>query len=56
MEGKQTRRMYDQEFKKEAVRLVIEGNGTACKIASELGINENILFSVNNCLQNILYL
>ncbi len=44
MEAKQTRRMYDQEFKKEAVRLVIEGKGTACKIASELGINENILY------------
>ena len=44
MEEKKARRAYDQEFKREAVRLVIEANAPASKIAEDLGINANILY------------
>ncbi len=44
MEEKNTRRVFDQEFKREAVRLVIEGKGSAPKIADDLGLNVIILY------------
>lgn len=44
MEEKNIRRVYDQEFKREAVRLVIEGKAPASKIADDLGLNVNILY------------
>jgi transposase len=41
-EGKQ-RRQYDKEFKKEAVRLVVEGKRRTTEVARDLGIEVNIL-------------
>jgi transposase len=40
----QKRRSYDSEFKREAVKLVIEGGRIASEVAKGLGINENILY------------
>ena len=38
------RRKYDDEFKKEAVRLVTTGNRTVADVARSLGISENLLY------------
>jgi transposase len=40
----QKRRTYDSEFKREAVKLVIEGGRIATEVAKGLGINENVLY------------
>jgi len=40
----QKRRSYDSEFKREAVKLVIEGGRIASEVSKGLGINENILY------------
>ena len=40
---KPTRRKYDQEFKEEAVRLVLEGQ-SATEVAADLGIGVNLLY------------
>ena len=40
---KKKRRTYDQEFKREAVRLVIEEQMRVSRVARDLGINENLL-------------
>ena len=44
MELGQKRRSYDSEFKREAVKLVIEGGRVASEVAKGLGINENVLY------------
>ena len=44
MELGQKRRNYDSEFKREAVKLVIEGGRVASEVAKGLGINENVLY------------
>lgn len=41
---KALRRKYDEEFKNEAVRLVITGNRTVPEVARSLGISENLLY------------
>ena len=38
-----SRRSYDREFKIEAVRLATRGDKTMTQVASDLGINSNIL-------------
>jgi transposase len=38
------RRKYDSEFKREAVKLVLEGGRVAAEVAKGLGINENVLY------------
>jgi transposase len=38
------RRKYDSEFKREAVKLVLEGGRVASEVAKGLGINENVLY------------
>lgn len=43
MEESASRRKFDSEFKKEAVRLVIEGGRPAAEVARGLGIHENLL-------------
>jgi transposase len=43
MEKRRTRRKFDQEFKMEAVRLVMEGGETVASVARDLGIHENLL-------------
>ncbi|MDB4500668.1 transposase [Akkermansiaceae bacterium] len=40
---KPTRRKYDQEFKEEAVRLVLEGQ-SATGVAADLGIGVNLFY------------
>ena len=40
---KKKRRTYDQDFKREAVRLVIEEQMRVSRVARDLGINENLL-------------
>ena len=42
-EEKRERRQYDQEFKREAVRLVVEGKRRATEVARDLGIESNML-------------
>jgi len=37
------RRLYTEEFKSEAVRLVAERNTSVAAVARELGIHENVL-------------
>jgi transposase len=44
MELGQKRRSYDSEFKRDAVKLVIEGGRSAPEVAKGLGINENVLY------------
>ena len=44
MELGQKRRSYDSEFKREAVKLVIEGGRVASEVSKGLGINENVLY------------
>ena len=41
--GKVERRQYDKEFKREAVRLVVEGNRRVTEVARDLGIDAGIL-------------
>jgi transposase len=43
MEESKHRRQYDKEFKREAVRLVVEGNRRASEVARDLGIEANML-------------
>ncbi len=38
------RRIYDTEFKRETVRLIIEGKRKATEVARELGIRSNMLY------------
>lgn len=38
------RRKYDNEFKHEAVRLILEGKRKATEVARELGIRTNMLY------------
>ena len=40
----ETRRSYDKEFKREAVRLVLQGNRKAKTVAEDLGINIYVLY------------
>jgi len=39
------RRSYSQEFKLEAVKMVLEGSVSIAQIARDLGINESLLHS-----------
>ena len=41
--GEQTRRRFTSEFKREAVRQVVEGRQTQKQVAEELGLNANLL-------------
>ncbi len=41
--GKAARRAYDEEFKREAVRLVVEGKRRVSEVARDLGIEANML-------------
>lgn len=43
MEPRKKRRTYDKEFKKEAVRLVLEEGYSAAKVERNLGIGSNIV-------------
>ncbi len=43
MEVKHNRRVFDKEFKREAVRLVIEGGRKVPEAARSLGIHESLL-------------
>jgi len=43
MQEKKGDRKYDKQFKKEAVRLVIEGGRKVTEVAQSLGIHENLL-------------
>jgi transposase len=40
----QKRRIYNSEFKRDAVKLVVEGGRVATEVAKGLGINENVLY------------
>ena len=40
----ESRRVYDKEFKFEALRLVAEGSRSVRQVAHSLGIEENILY------------
>jgi transposase len=42
--GERKRRSYDQEFKKEAVRLYLKNEKSASEIAKDLGISEWSLY------------
>jgi transposase len=44
MESDQRRRQYDEEFKREAVRLTYEAGRTVAGVARDLGMNENNLW------------
>jgi transposase len=44
MGGIKSRRTYDPEFKKEAVRLVLENGKAVSNVAENLGINPEILY------------
>jgi transposase len=44
MEHGGKRRKYDSAFKREAVKLVLEGGRVASEVAKGLGINENVLY------------
>jgi transposase len=37
------RRKFDQEFKQETVKLVVEGKRTVADVARSLGVHENLL-------------
>ena len=41
--GEQTRRRFTSEFKRVAVRQVVEGRQTQKQVAEELGLNANLL-------------
>lgn len=40
----QKRRIYDSDFKRDAVKLVVGGGRVASEVAKGLGINENVLY------------
>ena len=42
-DGSSGRRKFDQEFKQEAVKLVVEGKRTLADVAKSLGVHENLL-------------
>lgn len=42
-QSKQTRRKYDEDFKKEALRMMSSGR-SAAEVARSLGIGENLLY------------
>lgn len=44
MELGKKRRIYDAEFKRDSVKLVLEGGRRASEVAKGLGINENVLY------------
>ncbi len=44
MELGKKRRIYSAEFKRDSVKLVIEGGRRASEVAKGLGINENVLY------------
>jgi transposase len=44
MEEGARRRVFDAEFKREAVRLVVEGHKRATEVARDLGIEANMLY------------
>lgn len=44
MEAVKSRRNYDTEFKRDAVKLVTEGSRRASEVAKGLGINENLIY------------
>ena len=44
MELGKKRRSYDSEFKREAVKLVIEGGRVASEVAKGLGISDNVIY------------
>ena len=44
MEPGKKRRIYSAEFKRDSVKLVIEGGRRARDVAKGLGINENVLY------------
>lgn len=44
MGGEKLRRAYDEEFKREAVRLTFEPDRTVAGVARDLGMNENNLW------------
>jgi len=43
-QGGRVRKKYDKEFKREAVRLVIEGGRSVAEVARNLGITDNQLY------------
>lgn len=38
-----TRRVFDQKFKRDAVKLIVEGRRSVRDVSRELGIHENVL-------------
>jgi transposase len=38
------RKVYDKEFKREAVRLIIQGGRRTRDVSKDLGINENVIY------------
>jgi transposase len=44
MEPRKGRKSYDTEFKRDAVKLVIDGGRRTSEVAKGLGINENVLY------------
>ncbi len=49
--GEKKRRVYDQEFKKEAVRLFLKKERPASEIAKDLGISQWALYQWNQQYQ-----
>jgi transposase len=49
--GERKRRVYDQEFKKEAVRLFLKKERPASEIAKDLGISQWALYQWNQQYQ-----
>ena len=43
MEGERKRKTYDREFKRDAVRLIVEEGRSVASVARDLGVNENSL-------------
>ncbi len=50
MEKKQKRRVFDQQFKQDAVDLVVKGGRTVASVARDLGIDQNTLHSWKHSL------
>lgn len=44
MEALRSRRSYDAEFKRDAIKLVTQGGRRASEVAKGLGINENLIY------------
>lgn len=38
------RKVYDKEFKRETVRLIIQGGRRTREVSKDLGINENVIY------------